>query len=120
MSWSASKIVTRSYRPARPASAALRSWKVTRSSTPLPSRFVRAASIEARSESMPSTSAFGYARAISMLDRPWPQATSATRAGSEELSRSWISGTAGSHSLPSWFSNSGRVNAAWDSCRSSP
>ena len=28
--------------------------------------------------------------------------------------------TAGSHSFPSKFSNNGRVNAAWPSCKSSP
>src|SRR5438876_8330363 len=43
-----------------------------------------------------------------MLECPWPHAMSATRAGGSASSRSWISGAAGSHSLPSRFSNMGR------------
>jgi hypothetical protein len=42
---------------------------------------VLARSIEARSESIPSTRTFAYARAFSMLEQPCPQAKSAIRAG---------------------------------------
>jgi hypothetical protein len=39
---------------------------------PLPVRCSRARSIEARSESIPSTRTFAYACAISMIERPCP------------------------------------------------
>ncbi len=55
-----------------------------------------------------------------MLECPWPQARSATRAGGSARSRSSTGATAGSHSLPSRLVKSGRVNEPCASCSSSP
>ncbi len=62
----------------------------------------------------------GYARAMAMLDQPAPHATSATRAGGSETSRSWISSMDGSHSAPRRLENTGRFASAWASRPSWP
>ena len=50
--------------------------------------------------------------------RPSPQPTSAMRTGSPAVSFAWTSGRAGSQFWVRWLANTGRVNAAWMSCRS--
>ena len=49
---------------------------------------------------------------------PSPQPTSAMRTRSPAVSFAWTSVNAGSHVCVRWLANTGRVNAAWMSCRS--
>jgi hypothetical protein len=87
MSCRASKIVTRSYPPAPPRSAALVTENLTRSATPACSTLLRAALMASWSRSRPSTVMCGYAWAMAMLDQPVPHAMSRTRAGGWARSR---------------------------------
>jgi hypothetical protein len=112
--------MARSYRPDSSGSAASCTWKVTRSANLSASAFALASAMDSSSRSKPSTRAFGYARAMEMLDHPVPQPMSATRAGGSARSRSWTSGTAGSHSLPIRLTNIARLAYAMPSRMSAP
>ena len=76
-----------------PASA---SWKSTRSATPADSTLARAASSEASCVSKPMKRERSKAVAISTVECPWPEPTSATRAPRSSFSTTPSS--AGSHS----------------------
>nr|WP_203881328.1 hypothetical protein [Planotetraspora kaengkrachanensis] len=100
MSWSASKIVTRSYRSGPVNSAASPTRNRTRSATSDDFAFARAVSTPRLSRSMPSTSTSGYASAIAMPAHPVPQPMSAMRAGGSERNRWSSSPSEGSHRSP--------------------
>ena len=96
MSWSASKIVTRSYRLGEARVGRVRVVERHPVLDAAPRQELACPPIDASSRSIPSTSHLRVARVRSRCDdRPSPQATSATRAGGSPWSRSWTSGDRG-------------------------
>src|SRR5262249_40599822 len=88
MSWSPSRIVTRSNRPDMPGPEASVTAKVTRPDTPACSALRRGAASTAGARAKPSALARGEARALARRAPPPPPARAATAAGS--AARGWV------------------------------